>query len=751
MSGVQLQQRAARADWDEDELVGLPCTAGGSNEPFCDNYDHLAALEREATLMLAAAYLRQAPSDDPASSDIRARFAKLFPIIPAGTTAAQVRRLFEETSAANRCRETAAERDGVDLNLTTFCRERSLGPFERSAVMLLFMQYTSPRFMEIFRRCRFEAEMVGIHTNDRHRGMLIGTLLFIICRDYREQVECRRHFSAESPLVREDALVSDGVGESTNLIASKVSLHERIICRILGDGIMYRSSMRFIRWERGSVSLDQVVLPDGLKEEVVACVGNFLEDRAAGRFVELDAFFGYGTGLALLFHGPSGTGKTMMARALATRFDRRIVSLAASAFEKWGNPEDVLARVFREAESLGGIVLLDECDDLFTNDSRLGRALLLELEKSRCAVIMATNKPVDLDPAMERRFAMKVSFPIPDAGTRLRLWQSLMPAGFELAPDVDIAEIAERYQLSGGLIKNCMLLAMTRSRSRQHGRVCITREHLERVVELQTPTPSGEDRICRRYAPIFSFTDLQLRNRERDGLQGAARAWQKLKGDGMGLSVLISTSFTGTGLGAAEALAKECGLEVRRYNYSQLQSATEIDRLLDPLTQQRLTPMEYAFSRTLGASSMTLIIDYAGDLGRAFDKESAGAPDYYLADLKDRLRTHTGLLCMVTGPFKPQLLPLEFNLHFVLEQPSEDVQIRRWEERLGQDGIREDELADLVERWPMHVEEIDFVARRATIQSVIRGGVGRPGLEEVREVIGRYRRTDRSPVLFGGD
>ena len=242
--------------------------------------------------------------------------------------------------------------------------------------MLLFMQFTSPRFMEIFRRCRFEAEKVGVHTNDRHNGMLIGTLLFIICRDYREQVECRRHFSAESPLVREDAIVTDGVGESTNLIATKVSLHERIVRRILGDRNLYRSSMRFIRWERSSVSLDQVVLPDGLKEEIVACVGNFLEDRAAGRFDALDAFFGYGTGLALLFHGPPGTGKTMMARALASHFDRRIISLAAERIDKWHSPEDVLAMVFREAEALGGIVLLDECDDLFENDSRLGRALL---------------------------------------------------------------------------------------------------------------------------------------------------------------------------------------------------------------------------------------------------------------------------------------------------------------------------------------------------------------------------------------
>ncbi len=752
MSAAPAQQRVAVGVEDEGVLGHLEWVGSESNAPFRDNLDHLEALEREATLMLAVGYLRNLPREVAGGHESSPEFRALFPFLAAGNDVARVQVLLEETAAVNRLREAASERDGVDLLFQAFCQQRRLGPVERAVLLLLLMQFTSPRFMETFRRCRLEPEQVGVHTNDLHNGMLIGTILSLACRDFLEQVEARRHFSTERPLIGEEILQIDGVGESTNLLGTKIRLQERFVRQILGDRYLYRSSMRFIRWERSSVSLDQVVLPDGLKEEVAACVGNFLEDRAAGRLVELDDFFGYGTGLALLFHGPPGTGKTMMARALALRFDRRIVSLAVSVFDKWGNPEDVLARVFREAESLGGIVLFDECDDLFTNDSRLGRALLIELEKSRCVVIMATNKPVDLDPAMERRFAMKVAFPIPDADTRLRMWQSLLPERLELAPDLDLAKIADRYQLSGGLIKNCMLLAMTRSPRREDGKICVTREQLVRAVDLQQPVPSDEERICERYAaPQGTIADLFLRNRERDGLQGAARAWKQLKGEGFGLTVLISTPFFGTGQLAAKALARECGLEVRSFIYARLQSSTEADRLIDPLTQRKLSPMEYAFSRTLGANAMTLLMDFSGDLGRFLEGESDGKKNFELDDLKARLRTHTGLFCMVTHPLKPQPLPVEFNLHFKLEHPPEHVQIRRWEERLGNDGIREDELVTLVERWPMHVEEIDFVARQASIQSVIKGGAGRAGLDEVREVIGRYRSTAKSPVLFGGN
>lgn len=750
MSGALVQQRAAMGVRDENALVHLESTACEPNAPFRDNLDHLEALEREASLMLALGYLRNLPREVADGHESSPEFRALFPFLSAGTDISRAQLLLEETAAANRRREAASARDGVDLLFEAWCLQRRLGPFERAVILLLIMQFTSPRFMETFRRCRLEPEQVGMHTNDRHNGMLIGTLLSLACRDFREQVEARRHFSTDRPLIGNEIIVTDGVGESTNLLGTKVKLQERFVRQILGDRHLYRSSTRFIRRERCPVNLDQVVLPDNLKDEVVACVGNFMADRAAGRLDALDAFFGYGTGLALLFHGPPGTGKTMMARALATRFDRQIITLAAETMGKFHSPEDVLGMIFREAEALGYIVLLDECDDVFANDSKLGRALLVELEKARCVVILATNKPVDLDPAMERRVAMKVAFQIPDAGARLQMWRALLPDSLELAPDVDLAEIADRYQLSGGLIKNCLLIAMTRSPRRKDGKIFVTREQLERAVDLQKPAPSDEERICTRYAPKVALADIHLRNRERDGLLGVARAWQKLKSDGLGLTVLISTPFLSTGQSAAEALARECGLEVRLFNFDQLQDSNEANRLVDPLTQRKLSPMEYAFSKSLGANTMTLLMDY-GDLGRYLAKEAAGERNYHLTDLRARLRSHAGLFCMVTPSLKPQPLPIEFHLHFALEQPSEDVQIRRWEERLGNDGVCEDDLVALVERWPMHVEEIDFIARQASIQSVIKGGSGRPGLDEVREVIERYRRTDRSPLLFGGD
>lgn len=748
MSGVGTQPEHASFALEEGIIAHPGSVEPVPDEVFADSLAHLAALEHEAMLMLAVAYLRRVAPGDAWERDTEVKMRELFPFLPAGTGPGQAGWLLEQAAARIRRMEAASERAGIVLKFNGFCRRRGLGPFERSAVLLLLMQFTAPAFMDAFRRCQFERERRDQFHSDWSDCMEIGTLLSIACGGYGEQVACRRHFSTEGTLFREGLALLEDVGAGTNLLATKVCLCESTVRVILGDPSLYRSSSRFMRRESSTVGLDQVILPEGVKEEIAAAVGNYLDDRASGRLDALDAFFGYGTGMALLFHGPPGTGKTMLARALAARFDRQIITCTTADIGKFHSPETILATIFHEAESRGSIVLLDECDDLFENNSPMSRALLVQLEKSRCVVILATNKPIDLDPAMDRRVAMKVSFPIPGAAMRLKMWQALVPSSLELAPDVDLAVLADRYQLSGGLIKNCIIVAAAFALRGGRGRR-ITREHLERAAVLQTPVPPDEGSLCSRYAPEPAVTGLQLRSRDKDEILGAARAWQQLKSGGLGLNILISASDVATGVQAAEALARECGLEVRQFDYGRVKSSSETTLLLDPLTQRKVNPLAYAFSDSLGAQALTLFVDHANDLEWMLAGKSGGETNFYLTELTSRLRTHAGLFCMVTHSPKTSVLPVEFHLHFGLEHPPEEAQIRCWEGALGDAGVQEGDLMDLVERWPMHAGEIDFVARQAAILAAIRG-CGRPGIQEVLEVIGRHRKAKRSPVLFGG-
>jgi hypothetical protein len=525
---------------------------------------------------------------------------------------------------------------------------------------------------------------------------------------------------------------------------------------LLGDNNFYNNSLRFIRREKGSVSLEQVIIPEDIKSELVSSINSFFISREKSQAAKLDEFFGYGTALTLLFYGPSGTGKTMMAQALSCHLNRPLFSL------KWGNLEerrwdfeDVIKNLFREATLNGGIVFFDEADDLFEDNCSITRSLLIEIEKARCVVILATNKPVDLDPAMERRLAIKVYFRLPDVELRYKMWQALMPGFVKLAPDVDLRKLADRYLFTGGLIKNSLFMAINASLiNGNNGNSVITMEMIEQAATLQSLQMVDMSHLCQVYTPVRKFTDPQIKIQQREELGNVAKAYQRLQEKKLGLNILITSTNPQTGIDVVSTLAHACRLKVREFDYRDVSSRNDDAKVIDPVSQKKVYPMDYAFAAGTGDASMILFVDYYGLAKWASDKtknddETKGDLRILNVDLLSHLRTHQGLFCMVTQVSLQGMLPVEFNLHFNLEHPPEETQLRRWEEQMDKAIIDEDELIALVEQNPMHVAEIDFIARQALIQSIIQAKACGPTIKGIRNVIARYRPKRFVPLLFG--
>ncbi len=69
-------------------------------------------------------------------------------------------------------------------------------------------------------------------------------------------------------------------------------------------------------------------------------------------------------------------------------------------------------------------------------------------------VILATNLRANLDEAFSRRFQSMIYFALPGPEQRLRLWQQSFSEKSVNGDDVDLKDIAERYELAGGAIIN---------------------------------------------------------------------------------------------------------------------------------------------------------------------------------------------------------------------------------------------------------------------------------------------------------
>ena len=712
-------------------------------EPFTDNLDHLQALEREATLLLAVAVLRRENRTD--DGERPENVLKLFPILGKDASLSIAEDMLTRTVRENRSREEISLQQGICLNFIEYCNRWHLDQFERTVVLMLFMLYVAPDFIAVFENSKLEE-----HCDN---GMEIGTLLAIICPDLRSQLESRRYFSVNSTLMRERVLMSHGHADSTtNILDISHYLHERNVRFILGDNNHYHAAFQFIQQERSNVRLDQVVLPEQQKKEIVSCVESYLANRQNGELTELDEFFGYGTGMGMLFYGPSGTGKTMLVKALANTFNRPLLSLNLEDMDDMPMSSDNALRfLFREAALLGAIVFLDECDDLFggPRNARLSRALLLEIEKSRCITILATNKPVDLDPAMERRISMKIEFELPNAELRLSMWKALLPPAAKLAADVDLIQLADRFNYTGGLIKNSILMAMTAARSSDGSSAEISQAMLEHAATLQAASMSDLNRLCVIHKPTQTLDTLPLSRHQREQFKGLAKAWQWLSQENTGFNLLFNCENISTGMQSAFALAAELGINVKLFDFARVSSTAEDNKVMDSVTQRKVHPMIAAFSSTISDQTLLLFVDYEGEVGRYIDRDQDKLTDFLYAEMFAQLRQNKGLFCLVSKNVKPNKVPVEFHQMISLTHPPEELQIQSWETNLANDSLAEDELVDLVERYPMHIPEIEFISRQARVRAIMSGRTV-PVLEDVNHVITGYRGSKSAGVLFGG-
>ena len=180
-----------------------------------------------------------------------------------------------------------------------------------------------------------------------------------------------------------------------------------------------------------------------------------------------------GMALAFNFAGPSGTGKTICAEAVAHALGRRLMIVRYAEVESmWmGETPKNVAAVFRLAREQDAVLFFDEADAIaarrstsvdhsFQRESNTVVSVLLqELERFNGVVIFATNMAVNFDPAFERRIRTHVLFEMPRLAEREAIWRVQMHSRTPLAPDVNFRSLAERFEASGGDIHNAVLKA----------------------------------------------------------------------------------------------------------------------------------------------------------------------------------------------------------------------------------------------------------------------------------------------------
>ncbi len=170
--------------------------------------------------------------------------------------------------------------------------------------------------------------------------------------------------------------------------------------------------------------------------------------------------------------GAPGTGKTMIAHAIADKFKRKIIQIDYSEIESKyvGETSKNLVKAFNTAKETNSILLFDEADallsrrvssmsnstDVSVNQTR--SVLLTLLNDHNDLVVFTTNFIENFDTAFMRRIHSHIEIAMPKEETRVRLWKKYIPENLPTDCDIDI--LAKKYEnVSGSDISNAVLLS----------------------------------------------------------------------------------------------------------------------------------------------------------------------------------------------------------------------------------------------------------------------------------------------------
>lgn len=554
----------------------------------------------------------------------------------------------------------------VELALDELCKLYDLNDFERTIVLMAVAVAFSRRFEELYGEMQYSFHALTIE------------VVFNFCElPFAERITRRRAFARSGRLVQNDLIsvaIATRMHAPEDLLSAHIQLSNRTFGFLVGDNELMDEFMEFSSVEEPRARFEQVVLDPADKERITSVIerhDEYLKYRQEWGF---DDVIQYGRGVLMLFYGRPGTGKTMMAHAVAHEMNKRVLNVDIPTFLNHVDADRFLPALFREARMQDAVVFFDECEVLF-GDRAMGNSLmtllLTEIERFEGVAILATNLPQHLDEALDRRIMVKVRFPEPDRVARRTIWQKHLPEKAPLADDVDLEILADRFEMTGGYIKNSVLTALADAVHRDAGNAAgpvITMDHLERAARAQiAPVVEQNSSLVN---PSVRLPDVimteRLRSHVGELVEAARHRRTVLERWGIGQNLSygkgVSALFFGKpGTGktmCAEAVASELNRPLLVGSIAGLKSkwVGETERNLSKLFDQAR------------AHNAVLFLDEADSLLRERGEGHASRHDDSIVNvLLTRIERHNGVVLLATNREASLDSALDRRLTYLLE------------------------------------------------------------------------------------
>lgn len=388
----------------------------------------------------------------------------------------------EDSSDAEQAWETFEARLAGEASsaLGGLVRRLELGPFQLRCLLLALSYQLDPQLSGAV----IDALSAG-------QGPTVGLATERFCLSLAERVVARRAFSPESPWLRQ-GLITLGPGEPSWLARRRIDVSAPALQMILGEEGLCEQSATVARIERPRVShLDVIVPPAELTRigELVSRHESYHEVLARWGF---ESVLPSSRALTVLLSGPPGTGKSMLAGALAHDTRRPLMTVRSSELPGDASFEALGRILLTEAVVRDAVLAFDDAEAIFGAGDSRGSWLLDRLDDIPGVVLLLTTTPERLAPHLRQRIVYEARLERPGVAARRQLWELHLPVEAPVADDIDLAALASRYELTGRDIRNAVRVATHGALAARGASRRLTMELLERAARSQLAVVSSE-------------------------------------------------------------------------------------------------------------------------------------------------------------------------------------------------------------------------------------------------------------------
>jgi AAA+ superfamily predicted ATPase len=555
-------------------------------------------------------------------------------------------------------KKSITERRGHIPRLEKLARLFHLTRFNTDTLLLCLLPEIEPEYGKIYSYLQNDFTL---------KQPSVGLVLDLLCSSLEEKLSMKPEFTLQFPLmknmlVRFDESTGD---ESLSVMSRLIGIDERILDYLLE-----------------SDEIDSRIIPFTQKTECAPTPGELVLPRETkhllGKLITQN-----NKNLVCYFKGPFGSGKQTAARTLSRELGLSLLTVNVPML-----PADIkefstaISLVFREALLQDAGVYWKDFDTLLADDKKVRmHTLVSALPESSTLNILGGSMNWDLCVTDLEKPGYKISFPVPDYETRLRLWRLHLKDESSHVSNEDLEVLSDRFTLTGGQIRDAV--NSLRNISAIDENYPFTTEGI--YVSCRAQSNKNLNLLTQKVESIYSWGDIVLPEEQTEQLReitgcvhyqhivyGEWRFDKKHPGNG-GINVLFSgPSGTGKTM-AAGIIANELNLDIYKIDLS-----TVVSKYIGE-TEKNLS----AIFREAETSNAVLFFDEADAL---FGKRSEikDSHDRYanieVSYLLQRMEEYRGIVILATNLKKNMDEAFIRRMHFMVEFPfpEEDDRRRIW-------------------------------------------------------------------------